>query len=148
VTLCSNFIGTNNLLLLSQSDGQYAPNKYPHLLQDIEAMITTILGPRIFQQVPQDIRAKLRSAKETLGPEPPRKTPRFLRVVLSPDDSQEHRLSAEWEGNVATMRWDVVTSIIPEADAAMAQFVSVHGGTFNLLPFDVILLMRMVINSF
>ena len=36
--------------------------------------------------MPEGIRGKLRSADKACGPEPKQQTPKYLRVIVSPDD--------------------------------------------------------------
>ena len=49
-----------------------------------------------------------------------RQTPPYLRVIASPKDQQRLRLDAEAEGNVVTLKWDVVKQYLGSvADAAV-----------------------------
>lgn len=55
------------------------------------------------------MRSRLHSTKETLGT---RKTPRFLRIIASPDDEQGNRLNAQSKGDIATLKWAAVVKCI------------------------------------
>jgi hypothetical protein len=86
-----------------------------------------MLGPKVFRPVVEGIRSKLRSAPPDSGPQPTRKTPRFLRIVATPDDEQEERLLAEGKDNVVTLKWNVVADYVgPAAEIARANICTVH----------------------
>jgi hypothetical protein len=85
-----------------------------------------MLGPEIYQPVVEHIRARLRSADTPHKQLPKRETPRYLRIIASPDDEQDIRLRAEFQGDVGTLRWDVVKECVGSmADIAKSHMVSV-----------------------
>ena len=87
-----------------------------------------MLGPAIQQQAIDGIRSRLRSANKqpTSSHAQTRETPRYLRIIASPDDKQEARLKAEFQGDVGVVRWDVVKECAGSiVDTAKLQMVSV-----------------------
>jgi len=84
-----------------------------------------MLGPKIFEPI-EGFCSKLRSAKQDPNPQPNRTTPRYLRVVASPDDEQEVCSRADPLGDVAMLKWDVVKNCIGQAaDLARENIVAV-----------------------
>jgi hypothetical protein len=120
----------NPLFLHLQRDGkrvQYAPIAYPDLKRDMEGLLENMLGSDEYQPVANRYCSKLRSANHEPPPIPKREVPRYLRIVASPDDKQEHRLLAEPLGNVVTLKWDVVTECIGSvAESVRDSIVTVH----------------------
>ena len=74
-------------------------------------------------------RQKLRSstsANQQSNPSATCTTPRFLRVIATPDDEPRCRLEAEPKGDVAILRWKSVQDYLgPAADAATTNFQSI-----------------------
>lgn len=101
---------------------------YPHLYEDILSAFEKILGPEVHAPIAENYRSKLRSTAKiaSQAPTPNRKTPRFLRVIATPDDDQGSRLKAEWKGDVAVLRWSKVQEYVGSASyAATTEMVSV-----------------------
>ena len=80
---------------------------YPNLVDDLTETLEMVLGPEVFTpKLVDTYRSKLGVHQQS---DSTRQTPRFLRVVATPDDEQQKRLEGEWKGgNVAFMRWDVM----------------------------------------
>ena len=85
-----------------------------------------MLGPAIQQQAIDGIRSRLRSTNKQATSSQTRETPRYLRIIASPDDKQEIRLKAEFEGDVGVVKWNVVQECAGSvADAAKLNMMSV-----------------------
>jgi hypothetical protein len=69
-----------------------------------------ILGPEVFVPIADTYCSELRSrtAQQQSASHSTRQTPRFLRIIATPDDEQRKRLAGEWKGDMAVLRWDVV----------------------------------------
>ena len=67
-----------------------------------------MLGSAIQQQAIDGIRSRLRSANKKPTSSQTRETPRYLRIIAPPDDEQEIRLKAEFQGDVGIVKWNVV----------------------------------------
>jgi len=87
---------------------------YPNLVNDLTETLEMILGPEVFTPIVADTYcSKLHSCsthhqQSTSALHSTRQTPRFLRVIATPDDEQQKRLEGEWKGDVAFLRWDVM----------------------------------------
>ena len=73
-----------------------------------------LLGPAVYKPVADSYCNKLRSyteAQELSATYPTRQTPRFLSIIVTPDDEQEKRRAGERMGDsteVAVLRWSFV----------------------------------------
>ena len=84
---------------------------YPNLVNDLTETLKMLLGPEIFTPILADTyRSKFHSCRthHQQSASVTRQTPRFLRVIATPDDEQQKRLEGEWKGDVAFLRWDVM----------------------------------------
>lgn len=84
---------------------------YPTIGTDIEKAFEEILGDKIYAPVLNAYHEKLRGhqkASQQSNPPSRRKTPRFLRVIATPDTELAGRLEAEWKGDMAVLRWSQV----------------------------------------
>ncbi|KAF8519086.1 hypothetical protein BU17DRAFT_90258 [Hysterangium stoloniferum] len=94
---------------------RYAPVSYPNLIDDLTGSLEMVLGPAVYTPIANSYRRKLRSsirAQQQSASHSVRQTPRFLRIIATPDDEQQKRLKGEWNGDVAVLRWDVVERYI------------------------------------
>jgi hypothetical protein len=88
--------------------------------------LNALLGPAIHQPVIDGIRSRLRSANKQPALSQMRETPRYLRIIASPDDEQQTRLKAEFQGDVGIVKWNVVKECVGSmADTAKLQMMSV-----------------------
>ncbi|KAF8521967.1 hypothetical protein BU17DRAFT_64689 [Hysterangium stoloniferum] len=91
--------------------GRYAPKSYPNLTNDLTTTLEMILGPEIHVPIVETYHKKLRNSiqaqQQSASDSSRRQTPRFLRIIATPDDEQRERLKAEWKGDLAVLRWDV-----------------------------------------
>jgi hypothetical protein len=74
-----------------------------------------VLGPEVYAPIADTYRSKLCSstqAHQQSASHSPRQTPRFLRIIVTPDDEQRKRLEGEWKGDVAVLRWEVMKNYI------------------------------------
>ena len=98
--------------------------KYPGLAEDVKDLLTVMLGEGAFEPVVNVYREKHRSsihAKKESSSQQKRQTPRYLRVIATPDDQQQKCLEAEAQGDVAVLKWDIVVRYAGSAaHAAMA----------------------------
>ncbi|KAF8510406.1 hypothetical protein BU17DRAFT_98110 [Hysterangium stoloniferum] len=96
--------------------GQYAPKSYPNLINDLMTTLEIILGPEIYMPIVETYCKKLHNSiqaqQQSASDSSRRQTPRFLRIIATPDDEQRERLKAEWKGDLAVLRWDVVRDCI------------------------------------
>lgn len=70
-----------------------------------------MLGPEVYAPVETAYRSKFRSStqtKQTIASQQQRQSPRFLRIIATPDDDQKNRLTTESTGDMVVLRWDVV----------------------------------------
>ena len=85
-----------------------------------------MLGPAIQQQAIDGIRSRLRSANKQPTSSQTRETPRYLHIIASPDDKQDIRLKAEFQGDVGIVKWNVVKECAGSiADTAKLHMMSV-----------------------
>ena len=99
-----------------QKDGKrekYAPVSYPDLSEQVGMFFQQLLGPKVYKPVVDGYRKKLRSsaAPQQASSVPERETPRFLRIVASPDDDQANRLEAELKPT-AILKWGAVKAYL------------------------------------
>jgi len=95
---------------------QYAPSKYPDLLEDVKSAFDAKLGleeyqPSVSDQHPQT-RSVTKKAEESAS-QPQRLTPKFLRIIATPNDHQRERLKAECKGDVGVLRSECVKLYFP-----------------------------------
>ncbi len=87
---------------------------YPNLLDDLETTLKMALGEDgDAPEVVQSYLNRLQSKTEANNWQPPstsRKTPRFLRIISSPDDDQRQRLDGK--DDLVLLRWDKVKEYI------------------------------------
>ncbi|KAF8512673.1 hypothetical protein BU17DRAFT_96067 [Hysterangium stoloniferum] len=94
---------------------RYARVSCPNLVDDLTGSLEMVLGSAVYTPIAQSYRKKLRSsirAQQKSASHSTRQTPRFLRIIATPDDEQQKRLKGEWKGDVAVLRWDVVERYI------------------------------------
>ncbi|KAF8518557.1 hypothetical protein BU17DRAFT_90907 [Hysterangium stoloniferum] len=94
---------------------QYARVSYPDLVDDLTGSLKIIFGPAVYTPIADIYRTKLCSsirAQQQSPSQSTRQTPRFLRIIATPDDEQQKRLKEEWTGDVAVLGWDVVKGYI------------------------------------
>lgn len=70
-----------------------------------------ILGPEECEPIVETYRSKLCSHSRS-ALDPTRKTPRFLRVVTTPDEMRPHKGREGWKRDSALLKWDVVRSYL------------------------------------
>jgi hypothetical protein len=74
-------------------------------------VLKSMLGSAEYRPLVDDYRKKLGSSTafdQRLASEPPRKTPKYLRIIATRDDERGQRLKAEWKGDVGVLRSDAV----------------------------------------
>ncbi|KAF8493641.1 hypothetical protein BU17DRAFT_59568 [Hysterangium stoloniferum] len=94
---------------------QYARVSYPDLVDDLTKCLEIIVGPAVYTPIAGTYCSKLRSrmrAQQQFASHSTRQTPRFLRIIATPDDEWQKGLKSEWEGDVAVLRWDTVKGYI------------------------------------
>jgi len=102
---------------------------YPSLSEKVEKFFEVTLGRNVYEPVVNAYRRKLhgstRTPRELALPE--RKTPRFLSVIVTPDDQMDSRLEEDSTGTLAAMKWDVLEEYAGSTlDAMMTKPGSVH----------------------
>ena len=88
---------------------------YPNLITDLSSTLEMILGQDVYVRVADTYYSKLRSstqAHQRSASHLARQTPRFLRIIVTPDDKQRKRLEEKWNDDVAVLRWDVIDNYI------------------------------------
>ncbi|KAF8521901.1 hypothetical protein BU17DRAFT_87449 [Hysterangium stoloniferum] len=98
-----------------EKSDRYARVSYPNLIDDLTGCLEMVLGPAVYTPIADIYRSKLRSsirAQQQSASHSKRQTPRFLRIIATPDDKQQKRLKREWKGDVAVLQWDVVKGYI------------------------------------
>jgi len=101
---------------------QYAPLKYPGLADEIMDTIELMLGAAEYKPVVDDYRAKLRSStavNEQLASQPSRQTPKYLRLIATPEARQQWK--SECSGNVGVLRWEVMQTYLGSTADAVIQ---------------------------
>ncbi|KAF8512021.1 hypothetical protein BU17DRAFT_96670 [Hysterangium stoloniferum] len=91
---------------------RYAQVPYPNLVDDLTASLEMVLGPAVYTPIADIYRSKLHSsiqAQQQSASHSMRQTPRFLRIIATPDNEQQKFLKGEWKGDVAVLQWDVGT---------------------------------------
>ena len=95
---------------------QYAPSKYPGLLEDVKSSLDVKLGPEEYQPSVSDQHPEtcnvVKRAEES-ATQPQRLTPKYLRILATPNDHQREQLKAEWKGDVGVLRSDCVNLYFP-----------------------------------
>ena len=86
---------------------------YPSLVKDLTETLEMLLGPEVFTPILADtyfskLHSSTRHQQSASALHTTRQTPRFLRIIATPDDEQQKRLEGEWKGDVAFLRWDVM----------------------------------------
>jgi hypothetical protein len=84
---------------------------YPNLIKDLTGTLEMVLGPEVYVPIADAYCSKLRSrttAQQQSASYSTRQTPRFLRIIATPNDNQRKRLEGERKGDMAVLRWDVV----------------------------------------
>ena len=95
---------------------QYAPSKYPDLLKDVKSALDVKLGPEEYRPSVSDQYPKTRSVikrVEESASQPQRLTPKYLRIIATPNDHQRDRLKAERKGDAGVLRWECVDLYFP-----------------------------------
>jgi hypothetical protein len=87
---------------------------YPTLINDLKGTLKIIFGedgdaPKVVDSYLNKFRSRTQAANRQ-SPSNSRKTPRFLRIISSPDDKQEKRLDEK--DDLAVLRWDKVQKYI------------------------------------
>lgn len=93
---------------------QYAPMLYPNLLNDLEVTLKMVLredgdAPEVVHSYLTRLQSKTKATNRQ-SPSTSRKTPRFLRIISSPDDDQKQRLDGK--DDLVLLRWDKVKEYI------------------------------------
>jgi hypothetical protein len=84
---------------------QYAPLQHPGLSEDIVKALDSLLGSAVSKPFVDQLRSPT-SSDQTFASQPQRQTPRYLRVIASPEDERRQRLKAECKGDVGVLRWE------------------------------------------
>jgi hypothetical protein len=109
---------------------EYAPSTYPGLSNEIMDVLESMLGNAKYKPLIDEYRTKLCSSGALDGKfatKPPQKTPKYLRVVVAPDDEQEKHLGAEINGDVGVLRWQVIKDFFGSmVDALTVKVPSVY----------------------
>jgi len=95
----------------------------------VDKFFEVTLGHDVYKPVVNAYRSRLRSFTRTLQEHalPERKTPRFLSVIVTPDDQMDSRLEEDSTGTLAAMKWDVLEEYAGSTlDAMMTKPGSVH----------------------
>lgn len=66
-----------------------------------------ILGPKKCEPIVETYRSKLRGHFRS-ALDPTRKTPRFLRVIATPNEEQPQKEGEGWKCGFVLLRWNVV----------------------------------------
>jgi hypothetical protein len=91
----------------------FAPSSYPGLAECLSRVLEDMLGQGVHQVVINPYLQKLRKySSEERNDDLQRKTPRYLRVIVTPSEHQESRLAEEPQGDVATLRLDAMEDIL------------------------------------
>ena len=73
-----------------------------------------MLGPEVYGPAVEKhyhLRSYI-SSGQTSPSQPSRQTPRYLRIIATPDNEKNQRLIAEQEGDVGILRWDCVEQYV------------------------------------
>lgn len=100
---------------------------YPDLADDLKKTLEKILGkekdgPKIAPEIGEAYRSKLRQkirgrtqAQQQPASDSTRQTPRFLRIIVNPEDKKALKHLKRHEGaDVAVLRWHQVKSCVGE----------------------------------
>ncbi|KIM43671.1 hypothetical protein M413DRAFT_443578 [Hebeloma cylindrosporum] len=90
---------------------QYVPLKYTDVLQDINDVLDSSLGSGEYTPVIKHDYSLL-SYKDSDQKLASRQTPRYLRIIATPNDEQNRRLKAELKGDVGVLRSDLVEEFV------------------------------------
>jgi hypothetical protein len=90
---------------------QYAPLKYPELAEDLRSIIDLTVGLDEYKPAVEK-HYRLRSSTSSDQTESRRQTPRYLRIIATPDDKQNLRLKAERQGDLGILRWACVEQLV------------------------------------
>jgi hypothetical protein len=97
---------------------QYAPYKYPDIVEDITNALDSMLGPGEYRPLIEK-RYHLPSSTfsdHTFASQPPRQTPRYLWIIATPDDvEQNKRLKVQQKVDVGILRWDCMEGYVGSA---------------------------------
>ena len=95
---------------------QYAPYKYPDLVEDITNALDSMLGPGDYRPLVEKHYHLPSStfSDQTFASQPPRQTPRYLWIVATPDE-QDERLKVEQKVDVGVLRWDCMEGYVGSA---------------------------------
>jgi hypothetical protein len=94
---------------------RYAPVPYPNLDNYLTGILEMVLGPEVYMPITDTYCSNLRNRTRNQQPSAShttRQSPRFLRIIATPDDQQCKRLQQEWKGGVAVLRWDIMKAYI------------------------------------
>ena len=89
----------------------------PDLLEDVMSALDVKLGPDEYEPLVSDRHPITRSVTkrvEESASQPQRLTPKYLRIIATPNDHQKDRLKAEWEGDVGVLRSECVKKYFPD----------------------------------
>ena len=81
---------------MSALDVKLGPDEYEHSVSDRHP-ITRSVTKRV----------------EGSASQPQRLTPKYLRIIATPNDHQKDRLKAEWKGDVGVLRSECVEQYFP-----------------------------------
>jgi len=85
----------------------YAPSKYPELIDDVMAALEPLVGTAEFKPLVEGVRKKLRSstiADQEFANKPTRLTPRFLRIIATRDENRLALFKAA-DPNGGVLKW-------------------------------------------
>jgi len=102
---------------------------YPSLSKNLDKFFEVTLGQDVYKPVVNAYCSKLCSSTCTLQEHalPVCKTPRFLSVIVTPDDQMDSCLEEDLTGTLAAMKWDVLEEYAGSTlDAMMTKPGSVH----------------------
>jgi hypothetical protein len=99
------------------------PVSYPDLANDVSGLLEGMLGEGIYDEVTNAYLENLRKYQSKEEYAPGRATPKYLRIVVSPDEHQQSRLAGEPRGDVATLKWDAVEKCIGSASNVIRTYI-------------------------
>jgi hypothetical protein len=102
---------------------------YSSLSEKVEKFFEVMLGQNVYKPVVNAYHSKLHSSTCTLQELAllEHKTPRFLSVIVTPDNQMNSHLEEDSTGTLVAMRWDVLKDYAGSTlDAMMTKPESVH----------------------
>ncbi len=93
---------------------RYASSKYPDLLNDVVNALDPKLGSAEYKPSVDSLCKKLCSSTRTdqkFESQPQRQTPRYLRILATPDVQKGGMFKADPKGDVGVLRWEYVKQL-------------------------------------